>query len=196
MNPKSWQSVLEEVLALAAPALQSAETRWAVVGSVATALQGCQIAPNDIDILTLKPEGVQHFAKLMAAYTPQNAPPPENHTEWHSSLAEPVSAGPDDYGYYWYFARWIIAGVKVEVAHIIGPPITLPTSQTGAGMWEAGPEIWAHIREVNFRGYLTPVVPLEIQLQTTWRGAWSNGLLRSSRCCSARATTGRSSNAP
>ncbi len=162
---RSWQAVLEEIFVLAAPALKVEETRWVVVGSAATALQGCRVTPKDIDILTLQPAGVYRFAEVMVPYTPASPMPTADHEEWHSSLEEPVSVGPDDYGYTWYFCRWTIAGVKVEVAHIVGPPTAQP-AQPGSGMWEAGPEIWAHIREVDFRGHRVPVVPLEIQLQT------------------------------
>jgi hypothetical protein len=41
-------------------------------------------------------------------------------------------------------------------------------SADGAGIWEAGPEIWPHIRKVPFAGRLVPVVPLEIQIQTSF----------------------------
>lgn len=57
--------------------------------------------------------------------------------------------------------------MKVEVAHIVAPKGFL-TSDDGAGIWEAGPEIWPHIRCVPFAGTLVPVVPLEIQLQTSF----------------------------
>jgi hypothetical protein len=40
-------------------------------------------------------------------------------------------------------------------------------SADGAGIWEAGPEIWPHIRMVYFGGRPVPVVPLEIQLETS-----------------------------
>jgi len=49
---------------------------------------------------------------------------------------------------------------------IVGPE-AMRTSQEGAGIWEAGPEIWPHIRRVSFRGHRVPVVPLEIQLGTS-----------------------------
>jgi hypothetical protein len=162
----SWESVLEEVVAVASPSLECAETRWAVLGSVATALQGCSVTPRDIDILAVEPAGVFRFVELMAAYTPARCENLKSHDDWHSSQAEPVSEGPDDYGFYWYFTRWVIDGVKVEVAHIVGPE-GQKTSEEGAGIWEAGPEIWPHIHKVPFREYQVPVVPLEIQLETS-----------------------------
>ena len=76
-----------------------------------------------------------------------------------------MSTGPDDYGFVWHFGRWMMDGVKVEMAHI-APPGGMPMSADGAGIWEAGPEIWPHIRRVPFGGHRVPVAPLEIQLGT------------------------------
>ena len=164
----SWQSVLEKVASLAEPALERPETRWTVVGSVATALQGCEVVPRDIDLLAMEPAGVFRFVELMAPYTPARCENLQSHDDWHSSQEEPVSEGPDDYGFYWYFARWFIDSVKVEIAHLVGPE-GMKTSAEGMGIWEAGPEIWSHIRRVSFRGHQVPVVPLEIQLEMSLR---------------------------
>lgn len=161
-----WQDVLERVALIGQPALAEPETRWVLVGSAATALQGCEVTPRDIDILAAEPAGVHHFASLMTGFAPALPSHAEDHEEWLSSHAEPVSAGPDDYGFYWYFARWVIDGVKVEVAHI-APPEGFRTSESGAGIWEAGAEMWPHVYEVSFRNLTIPVVPLEIQLGTS-----------------------------
>lgn len=161
----TWRSALEKVVALAAPALEQEETRWALIGSVALALQGCQIVPRDIDILALTPAGVYRFAEAMAPYTPPNCEYPLGHGRWRSSEALPVSTGPDEVGFYWHFGRWDVEGQQVEIAHIVAPEGS-ETSEEGAGIWEAGPEIWSHIRQVPFAGGRVPVVPLEIQLET------------------------------
>ena len=163
-----WQSVLTTVITTAAPALEEEHTRWAIIGSVATALQGCRVSPRDIDILAMNPEGVFRFAEMMVDYTPARCEVQEDHNAWYSSEQELLREGPDDFGYVWTFARWIIDGLKVEVAHIVGPEGGGPTAP-GAGIWEAGPEIWPHVREVCYRGHPVPVVPLEIQLETCLR---------------------------
>jgi hypothetical protein len=116
--------------------------------------------------VTAEPAGVYHFATLMTGFAPALPSHPREHEEWLSSHAEPVSVGPDDYGFHWYFARWVIDGVKVEVAHIV-PPEGSDTSESGTGIWEAGAEIWPHVYEVPFRSLTIPVVPLEIQLGTS-----------------------------
>jgi hypothetical protein len=161
----SWQSALEKVVAMAAPALEQEETRWALIGSVASALQGCQTPPRDIDILAVRPAGVFRFAEGMASYTPPSCDYPLGHGRWCSSEALPVSAGPDDYGFFWHFGRWDVEGEQVEIAHIAAPE-GFKTSDEGAGIWEAGPEIWPYVRQVPFAGGRVPVVPLEIQLET------------------------------
>jgi hypothetical protein len=45
-------------------------------------------------------------------------------------------------------------------------PEGFPSSEEGAGIWEAGPEIWPYVRRIAFAGHPVPVVPLEIQLET------------------------------
>lgn len=162
-----WQQVLEEVLAIVYRPLEVEQVRWALVGSAASALQGCEVIPRDIDFLTVEPAGVYRFAELMAGYVapPGASPDPFAGADWWSTAEEPVSAGPDDYGFTWHFGRWAVGGVRVEVAHLVAPA-GFPTSADGAGIWEAGPEIWPHVYPRRFAGYDVPVVPLEIQLQT------------------------------
>ena len=161
-----WQRVLEDVLGRVHPLLGQDESRWVVVGSVATVLQGCELTPGDIDVLAYRPEGVQRFAERMAACTPPRCEHGTDHEDWYSSQEHLLSVGPDDYGFYWHFGRWFIEGVKVEIAHLT-PPEGFPLSESGAGIWEGGAEIWPHVREVDFAGYRVPVVPLEIQLETS-----------------------------
>lgn len=161
----SWERALNTVLRVAPPLLGGEEDRCAVIGSVASALQGCQVSPRDLDLLAIRPAEVTRFAELMWAYTPKHVDHPTDHADWLSSQETPLSIGPDDCGFVWHFGRWMVDGVKVEMAHIV-PPAGMPMSADGAGIWEAGPEIWPHIRMVPFGGRRVPVVPLEIQLGT------------------------------
>lgn len=161
----SWQAVLEIVVGVAQPLLTRDEPQCAVIGSVASALQGCQVCPRDLDLLAIEPENVSHFAELMSAYTPARCEHATDHDQWRSSKEIPLSTGPDDWGFFWHFGRWLVQDVKVEMAHIAAPE-GFPTSEDGAGIWEAGPEIWPYLRRVPFAGILVPVVPLEIQLGT------------------------------
>jgi len=169
----SWQPVLEAVVGAAQPLFACPRTQagdepqCAIIGSVASALQGCRVAPRDIDLLAVEPEAAYRFADLMSAYTPVHCEHPTDHAQWLSSVETPLSAGPDDWGFFWHFGRWEVSGIKVEVAHIAAPE-GFPSSEDGVGIWEAGPEIWPYIRCVPFAGTLVPVVPLEIQLQTSF----------------------------
>ena len=160
-----WEPALNTVLDVARPLFERDEPVCAILGSVATALQGCQVLPRDIDLLVIEPRHVYRFAQLMAAHTPAQCEHPVGHDQWLSSEEMLVSAGPDDYGFFWHFGRWLVHGVKVEIAHITAPE-GFPTSEEGAGIWEAGPEIWPHLRYVSFADLRIPVVPLEIQLET------------------------------
>ena len=161
-----WKSILEQVLALVYEPLEREGIRWTVLGSVATALQGCAVTPNDLDLLTFTPGGVYRVAELMAPHAPAVCELSNEDEAWFSSAALPVSSGPDPFGFSWHFGRWHVDGFKVEVAHIT-PPDRFPASADGAGIWEAGREVWPHVRRVPFAGYQVPVVPLEIQLHTS-----------------------------
>jgi hypothetical protein len=160
-----WQSALGTILGLTRPLFTCDEPQCAVIGSVASALQGCRVSPRDIDVLATSPEAAYRFAEKMSAYTPPQCGHAPGHEKWLSSEEMPVSVGPDDYGFVWHFGRWEVDGEKVEIAHIVAPE-GFPTSEDGAGIWEAGPEIWPYLRSVMFAGHPTPVVPLEIQLET------------------------------
>jgi len=169
----SWQWVLEAVVGAAQPLFAcprdqvGPSPQCAIIGSVASALQGCRVSPRDIDLLTIEPEAAYRFAELMSAYAPAHCEHPTDHGEWLSTAETPLSIGPDEWGFFWHFGRWEVGGMKVEVAHIVAPEGS-PTSADGAGIWEAGPEIWPHVRCVPFAGTLVPVVPLEIQLETSF----------------------------
>jgi hypothetical protein len=160
-----WRTALERVLQTLNSPREGKQVRWAVVGSVASVLQGCHIRPGDLDLLAKEPKDVYRFAELMADFAPDRCEHPPGHQHWHSSAASPVTAGPDEYGFTWHFGRWHVDGFEVEMAHITAPE-GFPTSSDGAGIWEAGPEIWHYVRTISFAGYGVPVVPLEIQLQT------------------------------
>ena len=161
----SWELCLNTVLASAQPVFTGDELRCAVIGSVATALQGCRVTPRDIDLLAIEPGVAFRFADLMSAHAPEQCPHTSDHADWLSSAETPLSIGPDDYGFAWHFGRWLVEGVKVEIAHIVAPE-GFPTSADGAGIWEAGPEIWPYVRRVSFGEHRVAVVPLEIQLGT------------------------------
>lgn len=161
-----WQETLDRLIPRLCPALDDPETRWALIGSAATAVHGCPIAPRDLDFLAETPRGVHRFVALLAEFLPATCPHGIDHPDWISSATHPISHGPDEYGFTWHFARWRIDDLKVEVAHI-APPLGFRMSKDGHGIWEAGPEIWPHIVTVSLGSRAIPVVPLELQLGTS-----------------------------
>jgi len=165
---EAWREVLGNLIPQIGPPAIEPATRWAVIGSAATALQGCAVVPQDIDLLAVHPEGVHRFVGLMEPFTPERWEHSPDHAGWRSSRDWHVSVGPDEYGFVWHFARWVVEGVKVEIAHIAAPE-GFPTADKGAGIWEAGSEIWSHVRSVRWGDHVVPVVPLEIQLETCMR---------------------------
>jgi hypothetical protein len=161
----SWQSALQTILHAAHDALERDGVQWAVAGSTATALQGCETSPKDIEILTMKPEAVVRFAELLSAFaaaeceveSPAVGP-------WRSTKDVPVFVG-SYWGLDWHFACWDLEDFEVEVVHIVAPD-GHPAFRDSDGVWDCDPRIWPHVRRVPFAGYEVPVVPLEIQLET------------------------------
>jgi hypothetical protein len=165
MNKVAWPAALEQVLQLIDEPLAGEGVQWAVIGSAASALQGCRVEPNDLDLLAARPDGVYRFAELMAAHTPATCAYPPAHTNWHSSAALPVRVGSGPAGFRRTIGRWYVAGFKVEMAHLAAEAEKPPFSNKG-GILEFGPEIWPFVRRVSFAGYRVPVAPLEIQIES------------------------------
>ncbi len=164
-----WQEALRTVLELASETVEREGLSWAVVGSTATALQGCRVAPHDLDLLTQEPGSVFRFADLLAPFAAAES----TDSFFLSTAAVPVSVGPMG-GMDWHFGRWQIAGLSVEVAHIAPPQGWSPPPAEGA--WECGPAVWPYVRRAAFEGYSVPVAPLEVQVETNLaRGRTESG---------------------
>jgi hypothetical protein len=161
-NTTSARAVYDDLLA--------AEGRaWAVVGSAATALQGCRLEPQNIDLLTQKAGSVFRFAEALRPFAAAES----TGDFFLSTPARPVFVGPMG-GLDWHFGRWMIAGLTVEVAHI-APPEGYD-SFSGPIVWECGPAIWPHHSRTAFAVYSVPVVPLEFQVGTNLdRGRTEHG---------------------
>lgn len=175
-----WRDVLVRVLVQVAETLDAEGIEWAVVGSTATALQGCRVTPHDIEFLLREPERVPRFAELMALYVAAacDVPSPEG-GPFRSTLACPLFIG-SYLGLDWHYAAWDVDGITVEATHVV-PPGGHPAfrgSKPGEsdGMWDCSPRIWPHIRRVTAFGREIPVVPLECQVSTNLvRGAYPGG---------------------
>ena len=167
---KKWQKALDVFLEYSYDSLLEVKHEWAIIGSIATKLQGCDLIPNDVDILVKEPKIVYFISNLITDFqgdvkkgeslldeTPDNL--------WLSTKEQPVEESKDEWGVDWVFGRWIIHNTKVEVAHLTAPEGMVKKWES---IWEAGPDIWSYIRKVPYREYSLPVVPLEIQLGTSF----------------------------
>ncbi|HUU78937.1 MAG TPA: hypothetical protein VMX55_11365 [candidate division Zixibacteria bacterium] len=169
LKTNKWQKALDVFLKNSYESLSEVNHEWSIIGSIATKLQGCDLIPNDVDILVKEPKTVHFLSNLMTDFyddskresllneTPDNL--------WLSTKEQPVVESKDEWGFDWVFARWIIHNTKVEVAHLTAPE---GMKEKWESIWEAGPDIWTYIRKISYGEYSLPVVPLEIQLGTSF----------------------------
>jgi len=139
--------------------------RFVICGSMSTYLQGCNIWPNDIDILALRPVTVEFIADLMADYEAQTSPS-SSIDDWLSTATQRVFTTKSDTGdEQWYMSRWIIDGLKIEVAYIRDDK-SVEHSRANSYIWENGPDMYPYIKTLNYHDYQIGVIPLELQLST------------------------------
>ncbi|MDO3411530.1 hypothetical protein QWJ34_17325 [Saccharibacillus sp. CPCC 101409] len=138
---------IEAAVLSAAGALQTSGLPYLFVGSVSTWIQGCEIVPNDVDLLMREAADVRRALRVL-----------------NPDTDEGVRFFEDAAGIRWTFARGRSHGAKIEIAHI--EPPEEDESGGSEGIWENGPSIWAYKKTHPFAGLALPVVPLEIQLAT------------------------------
>ena len=143
-------------LATVAQQLNGGRIEWMLVGSAATALRGAAIIAGDIDIaIRTAGDVTRATALLLTPAAPQLDEPPD----WISTAAEPTLHF-GDAGERWTFGRWIVDGVKVELAHIDAPSAAELMIETRA------PMVWRVRETLNCHGHPVPTVPIEVQLAT------------------------------
>lgn len=133
-----------------------AHVDWMLVGSAASALQGARIEPADIDVLVRRPIDVALLAGHLYDLA-ETTPTGRERPTFRSSVPEPLLWYEED-GWSWTFGRWFLGGIRLEVAHIIGPPSDLVET------W--GDRVWEVRRDVTVDGVTAPCVPLEVQVAT------------------------------
>ncbi len=144
--------------------LNNYDFEWAIIGSVASVLQGCKLIPNDIDIVIDNPKTIHLLGERMKKYAEKEKSEGDIFSsKWFSSREQPVFEGTDQMGFHWTYVAWKIARTEVQIAHIDAPK---EFHEKFEGIWEAGSKIYPHVRQLHFDKYLVPVVPLEIQLET------------------------------
>lgn len=164
---ENWKTVLLTFIETIDEPLRKKGLKWAVMGSVASVLQGCKLEPNDIDILVEDPKTVHIISSYLANFyvDKKDGTPFDEEQKWFSSKEQPVYEGLGPYGFSWVYAKWKINSVFVEATHKL-PPKDHP--YMNESIWESGPNVWSYIKEVSFKGYQIPVIPLEIQLDTNF----------------------------
>ncbi len=163
---ESMKNSLSKFLEIAYEPLKKKKLNWAIMGSVASVLQGCNLDPNDIDILVEKPESVHFITSLFNDYfkeEKENKSPFVKSKTWLSSKEQPVFEGLCQWNFKWTYAKWKINEVFIEVTLKL-PPENHPTRIHS--IWESGPNVWPYVKKVRFNGFHIPVIPLEIQLNT------------------------------
>lgn len=149
-----------DVVDLIAQRAWSARVDWMLVGSAASAFQGVPLDPADVDVLMRTPSDVATLAgHLNDLAMPE--PTPRHPASFLSSRAEPLLAY-EAGGEAWTLGRWVVGGVRLEVAHIS------PTEPTEGLVETHGTRVWEVKIDVTYRGITVPCVPLEVQLATAF----------------------------
>jgi hypothetical protein len=141
------------------------DLKWAVVGSMATAIQGCNIIPGDIDIWIERDIDVEKLVNCFQELLPEDSVITTMEENWVSSLKKPTITFQIDKTH-WTFGRVYLNEIKIDIAHAV--PYEINSYVSGTGIWENGPDIKGLIKFIPLNGTLIPVVPLEVQLQTNY----------------------------
>jgi hypothetical protein len=146
-------------LAAVAEQLNGNHIEWMLLGSAATALRGAAIIPGDIDIALLAADDVTRAATVLPTPDVPELVESDESSGWISTAAEPTLQFGHT-GEQWTFGRWIIDGIKVELAHIDAPTVAALMIETRA------PLVWHERETLKCHGQPIPTVPIEVQLAT------------------------------
>ncbi|MHA1519069.1 MAG: hypothetical protein ACTSRK_02690 [Promethearchaeota archaeon] len=166
-TPDNWRAALKVFLDKTYHSCAHKHYEYILVGSAASAKQNCRIQPNDIDILAKTPEAVEYIAELMHDYEIDEFPSYDIDS-WYSSKQGPVFIIDNkERTEMWHMARWMVMGVKIEVSFMVSQS-TLDDSREAAYIWENGPDMYPHVKYIDYEGYNLGIVPLEIQLSSNY----------------------------
>ena len=152
-------------MALQYAVVRLADTRieWLVIGSAASALQGVEIEPRDVDLLFRTREDLMAFVRKMHGLTPSSPEAPLSVEDWRSSQAQPIKTETFPGAFTWHKAAWDIEGVRLDATAIENNGV--PDSLHGDWVWEGGDHVWSFVT----RAQDLPVVALEVQLESCLR---------------------------
>ena len=129
----------------------------------ASALQGVEIEPRDVDLLFRTREDLMAFVRKMHGLTPSSPEAPLSVEDWRSSQAQPIKTETFPGAFTWHKAAWDIEGVRLDATAIENNGV--PDSLHGDGVWEGGDHVWSFVT----RAQDLPVVALEVQLESCLR---------------------------
>ena len=154
-----WRMALQHAV------VRLADTRieWLVIGSAASALQGVEIEPRDVDLLFRTREDLMAFVRKMHGLTPSSPEASLSVEDWRSSQAQPIKTETFPGAFTWHKAAWDIEGVRLDATAIENNGV--PDSLHGDGVWEGGDHVWSFVT----RAQDLPVVALEVQLESCLR---------------------------
>jgi len=141
------------------------DLKWALVGSMASVIQGCDIVPGDIDIWVAREADVEQVVNCFREQLPEDAIITTIEENWVSSLTQPTVTFQIDRSD-WTLGRVYINSVKIDIAYAVIRE--MESYIPGMGLWENGPDIGDLIKFISVNESVIPVVPLEVQLQTNY----------------------------
>jgi hypothetical protein len=160
----AWQDTLRLTLQKVDAPLKQQNVKWMLVGSAALALWGVKVQPNNVDIRTQMPDGVEAFRELLITYSlPEGSVPissalTEPLPDWRSNLDQQIAIWTEPNGGRYWLGRWPLAGGILNVRCTIYP-------QWRAKLVEYyGDPVWGLVRQVQFEDWQLPICPLEVQL--------------------------------
>lgn len=160
----AWQDTLRTVLQKTDAPLKDKRVRWMIVGSAASALWGVKVQPNNVDIRTQTPEGVEAFRELLITYSlPQGAVPissalTEPLPSWRSNLDQQLAVWGEPTGGRYWLGCWQIGAGVVNVRCMVYPPGSDKLVEY------YGDPVWQLVKMLPFEDWQVPVCPLEIHL--------------------------------
>lgn len=163
----NWKTSLSTFLETVYEPLKDKKLKWAIMGSVASVLQGCDLQPNDIDILVENTKTVHYIISFFSDYYEDrkcNLPFGDKDT-WVASKEQPVFEGLGPFTFRWTYSKFKINELFIEITHKL-PPDNHPKKNTN--LWESGQNVWSYVREITFGSYKVPIIPLEIQIATNF----------------------------
>jgi hypothetical protein len=174
-----------KVVEIIARKLTNECVRYVFAGSVSSFIQGCEIAPGDIDLLVPESNDVHKVALILGEFINENSNNEETLDEsWFSTVASPIKTFTDFADNQWTFARLMVHGMKLVVANIQSK--IQNEYIYGSGFWENGPQVWEHINFLPYLDLSLPVIPLEIQLETNMNRNLESRIKEISRVLQAR----------